>query len=194
MWNLLLTKIYTVECFAQDMSVVSYRILFYKGVYSKLGNVLLFWIITAYEYAPNILIDPNRLYWWLGNANLLHKHQTCKYLIIFLPCRLLCSSSRLFHVLLVNHMYMLHILRSQLSLSEGQPCEDTMLLFFAKKVKISKLQIHISMVSCQKGPTYHAYASQIGPFWQDTLDIEHFLWNYTEVLQNPIHYNSILVR
>ena len=27
-----------------------------------------------------------------------------------------------------------------------------------------------SMVSCQKGPTRHAYAWQIGPFWQDTLD------------------------
>ena len=26
------------------------------------------------------------------------------------------------------------------------------------------------MVSCQKGPTRHAYAWQIGPFWQDTLD------------------------
>ena len=27
------------------------------------------------------------------------------------------------------------------------------------------------MVSCQKGPTRHAYAWQIAPFWQDTLDI-----------------------
>ena len=31
----------------------------------------------------------------------------------------------------------------------------------------------MSMVSCQKGPTRHAYAWQIGPFWQDTLDV----WN-----------------
>ena len=31
-------------------------------------------------------------------------------------------------------------------------------------------QIHISMASCQKGSTRHAYAWQIGPFWQDTLD------------------------
>ena len=36
------------------------------------------------------------------------------------------------------------------------------------------------MVSCQKGPTRHACACQIGPFWQDTLDISssdicHFL-------------------
>ena len=30
----------------------------------------------------------------------------------------------------------------------------------------------ILMVSCQKGPTRHAYACQIGPFWQDTLDIQ----------------------
>ena len=29
----------------------------------------------------------------------------------------------------------------------------------------------ISRVSCQKSPTRHAYAWQIGPFWQDTLDI-----------------------
>ena len=29
----------------------------------------------------------------------------------------------------------------------------------------------ISIVSCQKGPTRHAYAWQIGPFWQDTLDL-----------------------
>ena len=29
-----------------------------------------------------------------------------------------------------------------------------------------------SMVSCQKGPTRHAYAWQIGPFWQDTLEIQ----------------------
>ena len=30
---------------------------------------------------------------------------------------------------------------------------------------------HISRVSCQKGPTRNAYAWQIGPFWQDTLDL-----------------------
>ena len=34
---------------------------------------------------------------------------------------------------------------------------------------------HISMVSCRKGPTRHAYAWQIGPFWQDALDI--YLYN-----------------
>ena len=31
-----------------------------------------------------------------------------------------------------------------------------------------------SRVSCQKGPTRHAYAWQIGPFWQDNLD----MWKY----------------
>ena len=30
----------------------------------------------------------------------------------------------------------------------------------------------ISMVSCQKGPTRHVYAWQIGLFWQNTLDIK----------------------
>ena len=29
------------------------------------------------------------------------------------------------------------------------------------------------MVSCPKGPTRHAYAWQVGPFWQDTLDVIH---------------------
>ena len=33
------------------------------------------------------------------------------------------------------------------------------------------LKVTTSMVSGQKGPTRHAYAWQIGPFWQDTLDI-----------------------
>ena len=32
------------------------------------------------------------------------------------------------------------------------------------------------MVSCQKGPTRHAYAWQIGPFWQDTLVIWRDHW------------------
>ena len=32
------------------------------------------------------------------------------------------------------------------------------------------IETHITMVSCQKGPTRHAYSWQIGPFWQDTLD------------------------
>ena len=43
------------------------------------------------------------------------------------------------------------------------------------------------MVSCQKGPTCHAYAWQVGPFWQDTLDI-HTNWNTV-----PVHgYPSFL--
>ena len=36
--------------------------------------------------------------------------------------------------------------------------------------------IHMSRVSCQKGPTRHAYAWQIGPFWQGTLDVP---WTWT---------------
>ena len=40
---------------------------------------------------------------------------------------------------------------------EPSQCEDVILA--------------ISRVSCEKGPTRHAYAWQIGPFWQDTLDI-----------------------
>ena len=39
--------------------------------------------------------------------------------------------------------------------------------------KIVGFALHISMVSCQKGPTRHAYTWQIGPFWQDTIDMHH---------------------
>ena len=36
-----------------------------------------------------------------------------------------------------------------------------------------------SMVSCHKGPTCHAYAWQIGPFWQDTIDIFYIIpWHW----------------
>ena len=35
--------------------------------------------------------------------------------------------------------------------------------------------INTSMVSCQKGPTRHAYAWQIGPFWQHTLKMQTLL-------------------
>ena len=37
--------------------------------------------------------------------------------------------------------------------------------------KFVKNVLHESMVSCQKGPTRHAYTWQIGPFWQDTLEM-----------------------
>ena len=33
------------------------------------------------------------------------------------------------------------------------------------------MSTHTRRVSCQKGPTRHAYASQIGPFWQYTLEL-----------------------
>ena len=38
---------------------------------------------------------------------------------------------------------------------------------------------HTSRVSCQKGPTRHAYIRQIGPFWQGILDMtmEHYICN-----------------
>ena len=41
------------------------------------------------------------------------------------------------------------------------------------------------MVSRQKGPTRHAYAWQIGPFWQDSLDITYM--QYTR--QTPMVVN-----
>ena len=44
----------------------------------------------------------------------------------------------------------------------------------------------ISMVSCQKGPTCHAYAWQIGPFWQDTLDISKHFHIYFPFIQGVV--------
>ena len=39
---------------------------------------------------------------------------------------------------------------------------------FESQVLLEQAQwSHVSIVSCQKGPTCHAYAWQIGPFWQD---------------------------
>ena len=40
-------------------------------------------------------------------------------------------------------------------------------VFFIKTYHGYYRTICISRVSCQKGPTRHAYAWQIGPFWQD---------------------------
>ena len=52
------------------------------------------------------------------------------------------------------------------------------LLFHVREPKLQKAWnlnlfdfTFMSIVSCQKGPTRHAYAWQIGPFWQDTLDV-----------------------
>ena len=68
-------------------------------------------------------------------------------------------------------------------------CTDlskTAVLPFLCKVNLVSIDMHLleslsmqkwrqvamnSMVSCQKGPTRHAHAWQIGPFWQDTLEL-----------------------
>ena len=53
----------------------------------------------------------------------------------------------------------------------------------------------ILRVSCQKGPTRHAYAWQIGPFWQDTLDMVQTMVQCTletDGLRQEIRYTSLL--
>ena len=52
------------------------------------------------------------------------------------------------------------------------------------------------MVSCQKGPTRHAYAWQIGPFQQDTHDVYHTkstinLNRICEVLYHTFYVNVV---
>ena len=48
------------------------------------------------------------------------------------------------------------------------------------------------MVSCQKGPTRHAYAWQIRPFWQDTLK---YVWGYLVIidLDNEFTQNQVVI-
>ena len=46
------------------------------------------------------------------------------------------------------------------------------------------------MVSCQKGPTRHAYAWQIGPFWQDTLEPRRHIWMWSQTKQ---HAHNLLI-
>ena len=54
-------------------------------------------------------------------------------------------------------------------------------------VKISSILFHhSSMVSCQKSPTRHAYAWQIGPFWQDILELSESSWSWLCLIQNVI--------
>ena len=51
----------------------------------------------------------------------------------------------------------------------------------------------ISRVSCQKGPTHHAYAWQIGPFWQDTLDMHRTtVWRVWDWLSEWINLTAFL--
>ena len=51
------------------------------------------------------------------------------------------------------------------------------------ELQISMVTGHnISRVSCQKGPTRHAYAWQLWPFWQDTLDISRHDVNITNCI------------
>ena len=45
-----------------------------------------------------------------------------------------------------------------------------MIYTFAHDFKIW-VYLYMSRVSCQKGPTRHAYAWQLRPFWQDALDV-----------------------
>ena len=61
--------------------------------------------------------------------------------------------------------------------------ENFIWIFFIKLNAFAKsIFLYMSMVSCQKGPTRHAYAWQIGPFWQDTLDVwTDFEYNFIEM-------------
>ena len=44
-----------------------------------------------------------------------------------------------------------------------------------------------SRVSCQKGPTRHAYAWQIGPFWQDTLELKYLVCDFVRPYDNTFN-------
>ena len=101
-------------------------------------------------------------------SGLWNQHQVC------ISCRIstyryqtqICSQCDMFRHSLSNTLLVCHIcLHSSLNhILRGGPALRGLVI-----------KQHISMVSCQKGPTRHAYAWQIGPFWQDNLDITIYL-------------------
>ena len=56
------------------------------------------------------------------------------------------------------------------------------------------LTSHNSMVSCQNNPTRHAYAWQIGPFWQDTLELSPkvYFGTYKHYIYSPNEHYSLI--
>ena len=59
----------------------------------------------------------------------------------------------------------IHEYEHRMVVSECKSGIDPLLYFYVDR------QLYMSKVSCQKGPTRHAYAWEIGPHWQDTLDV-----------------------
>ena len=64
----------------------------------------------------------------------------------------------------------------------GSICLSNALKMIGALVKTLHRWYAASIVSCQKGPTRHAYAWQIGPSWQDTIDMKNTfyyqIWHY----------------
>ena len=69
---------------------------------------------------------------------------------------------------------------------KSESCYDANLVITGTSDNKDSIKLTLSsMVSCQKGPNRHAYAWQIGPFWQDTLE----LW---VIRQDNILYTSLV--
>ena len=71
------------------------------------------------------------------------------------------------------HIYIyIHVCTSKyMSISNLNFAKKIIRLYFKYREEAWRPHHQISMISCQMGPTHHAYAWQIGPFWQDTLAI-----------------------
>ena len=73
-------------------------------------------------------------------------------------------------------VHIIAILDSYSLPSNASDCKRALLMHYICRLETTHMPRtpqplqHISMVSGQKGPTRHAYAWQIGPFWRDTLD------------------------
>ena len=48
------------------------------------------------------------------------------------------------------------------------------------------------MASCQKGPSRHAYEWQVGPFWQDTLEMSHIVEMHPSTNTRVIYFCMFL--
>ena len=118
----------------------------------------------------------------LGINVLKHVCETCSICIISISIwrSLLCHKETTpvyWPPVLYPRTYIVtHLNSMNLQISGSKNCKHGSsntfpLVFWRFPVKLPFGECHMSRVSCQKGPTRHAYAWQIGPFWQDTLNV-----------------------
>ena len=99
----------------------------------------------------------------LDTKPVLYQDRFCS--LTYVSALLLSKASQAHVIFSGNHYHCYHCLGTDFLINKMWLVSST----------IHRLEYITSRVSCQKGPTRHAYAWQIGPFWQDTLDMCYIL-------------------